>query len=334
MKYGRILLVIFVLTFGLFSILSPDRFLGINNLQTMLVQLPEFAILALGMMIVILTGGINLSIAATSALCGIVAALFLTAFPADGGGVFFVIVGTIVVGLLFAVLTGLFNGMLVAFVGVTPILVTIGARAVFKGLGLVLTKGGSVSSFPEAFYVIGSGTPLGIPIPLYIFVAVAILTYILLHRTPWGARVFMIGANPEAANFSGVPVRRILLQVYVYSSLLAGIAALIMISRYNSAKVTLGTSYLLQTVAASVLGGTSIYGGKGNVVGVILAAAILQVISSGLNILGVNRFLIEVSMGAILIVALTIDFLSTTGQWSRLAKLFSRRPASASAPGA
>jgi ribose/xylose/arabinose/galactoside ABC-type transport system permease subunit len=116
----------------------------------------------------------------------------------------------------------------------------------------------------------------------------------------------------------------VLLQVYVYSSLLAGIAAIIMISRYNSAKVTLGTSYLLQTVAASVLGGTSIYGGKGSVLGVILAATILQVISSGLNILGVNRFLIEVSMGAILILALTADFLTSTGQFEKLKGFFLR----------
>jgi simple sugar transport system permease protein len=322
MKYEHILLVIFVITFAVFGILSPDRFLGLNNLQTMLVQLPEFAILALGMMVVILTGGINLSIAATSALCGIVAALFLTAFPQDASGMTFIILGTVLAGLLFAILTGLFNGTLVAFVGVTPILVTIGARAVFKGLGLVMTKGGSVSSFPESFYFIGSATPLGIPLPLYIFLVVAIITYFLVHRTPWGARVFMIGSNAQAANFSGVPVRRILLQVYIYSSLLAGVAALIMISRYNSAKVTLGTSYLLQTVAASVLGGTSIYGGRGNVLGVILAAAILQIISSGLNILGVNRFLIEVSLGAILILALTINFLATTNRLPDLRKLF------------
>jgi simple sugar transport system permease protein len=324
MKYGRILLVIFVLAFGLFSILSPGRFLSPNNLRTMVVQLPEFAILALGMMIAILTGGINLSIAATSALCGIVSALFLTSFPTDAPGMGWIILGTIVVGILIAILTGLFNGVLVAFVGVTPILVTIGARAVFKGVGLVLTRGGSVSNFPEEFYVIGSAAPLGIPLPLYILAAVVVVSYVLLHRTPWGSHVFMVGSNAEAANFSGVPVRRVLLQVYVYSSLLAGIAAIIMISRYNSAKVTLGTSYLLQTVAASVLGGTSIYGGKGSVLGVILAATILQVISSGLNILGVNRFLIEVSMGAILILALTADFLTSTGQFEKLKGFFLR----------
>lgn len=324
MKYGRILLIIFVLAFGLFGILSPDRFLSLNNLRTMLVQLPEFAILALGMMIVILTGGINLSIAATSALCGIMGALFLTAFPTDAGGMVWIILGTILVGILAAVLTGLFNGVLVAFVGVTPILVTIGARAVFKGIGLVLTRGGSVSNLPEEFYVIGSASILGVPLPFFILAVVAFMTYMLLHHTPWGSHVFMVGSNEVAANFSGVPVRRVLLQVYIYSSLLAGIAALIMISRYNSAKVTLGTSYLLKTVAASVLGGTSIYGGKGSVLGVLLAAAILQVISSGLNILGVNRFLIEVSMGAILILALTADFLSSTGQFEKVRRLFLR----------
>ena len=121
--------------------------------------------------------------------------------------------------------------------------------------------------------------------------------------------MYMVGSNPTAAVFSGINVKRILLQVYIYSSVLAGLAAVIMLSRYNSAKVDLGSSYLLQSVAAVVLGGTSMAGGHGTVLGTVIAVAILQVVSSGLNILGVHRFIIEVIMGAILIAVLTVNII-------------------------
>lgn len=308
MKYTQILLGILVFAFGLFSILAPYQFLSPNNLRTIMSQMPEFAIMALGMMVVILTGGINLSIAATSALCGIVSGLFLAGQVAAGLSPPLVVLLAVLIGLGFAILTGAFNGGLVAYVGVTSIIVTIGARAVFTGLGLVMTRGGSISGFPLAYSFVGNSAPLGVPFPFFVFLAVLLVMYTLLHRTPWGRRVFAIGSNPLAAEYSGIRVRRVLFQVYVLSSLLAGIAALIMISRYNSAKITLGTGYLLQTVAASVLGGTSIYGGTGSVWGTVIAVAILQIISNGLNILGTNRFLIDASMGAILIIALTMNF--------------------------
>jgi simple sugar transport system permease protein len=321
-KYTHILLVILVVAFVFFSLLAPYQFLSANNLRTVMSQLPEFAIMALGMMIVIVTGGINLSIAATSALCGIVSGLFLAGQLAAGLSDPMVVLLTIAVGLGFAILTGAFNGSLVAYVGVTSIIVTIGARAVFTGVGLVFTRGGSISGFQPAYYFVGNSAPLGIPFPFFLFLAVVIFMYILLHRTPWGRRVFVIGSNSLAARYSGIRVQRVLFQVYVLSSLLAGLAALIMISRYNSAKVTLGTSYLLQTVAASVLGGTSIYGGTGSVWGTIIAVGILQVISNGFNILGVNRFLIDASMGAILIIALTVNYFLRK---QFFASLFNRR---------
>lgn len=127
----------------------------------------------------------------------------------------------------------------------------------------------------------------------------------------------MVGSNPTAAVFSGINVKRVLLQVYIYSSVLAGLAAVIMLSRYNSAKVDLGSSYLLQSVAAVVLGGTSMAGGHGTVLGTVIAVAILQVVSSGLNILGVNRFIIEVIMGAILIAVLTVNIISARREAER-----------------
>ena len=324
MKYQRTLVIILTLTFVFFSILSPSRFLRPYNLQTMLFQLPEFGILSLGMMICIATGGINLSISAATALSGIIGALILSGHVDSSLSVGWMIFGAIALGLITSFLTGVLNGVFVAFLGVTPILVTVGTRAVFEGIGFVLTKGGSVSGFPEGFDFIGAAAPLGIPFPLFIFSLVAAGTYLLLHRTPWGSRVFMIGSSPNASKYSGIPVRRILMQVYVYSSLMAGVAAVVMISRYNSGKVTLGSSYLLQSIAAVVLGGTSIYGGRGSVLGVILATAILQVISSGMNILGINRFLIQVSTGAILILALTVNYFAENGKLPKIGRFFGK----------
>ncbi len=313
-KKEYILCGVFAAIVIVMSILSPDRFLSLYNLQTMAFQLPEFGIIALGMMMVILTGGINLSITAGSALAGIMAAFILSGTIMAGSNIVLAIAVAIGVILLTSVLIGLLNGFVVAYIGVTPILVTLGSQILYEGISMWLTKGGAISNFPEAYYWFGNESIGPIPVPLIIFVIIAVVTYILLEKTPWGARVYMVGSNPTAAIFSGIDIKRILMQVYVYSALLAGCAAVIMLSRYNSAKVDLGSSYLLQSVAAVVLGGTNIAGGHGKVFGTVVAVAILQVISSGLNILGVNRFIIDMITGAILIAVLTLNILSNRRQ--------------------
>ncbi|MTI59040.1 MAG: ABC transporter permease [Firmicutes bacterium] len=312
MKNNKQLFIIFILLFILLSLISPDRFLTIRNMKTMAFQLPEFALITLGMMIVILTGGINLSITFASALSGIMAAYVLVNYDFN---VWIVILFAFLLAFLVALLTGLLNGLIVAYIGVTPILVTLGTGTLFEGISLKFTRGGTISGFSEQFSWIGNGTFLGFPIPILIFLVVAIFTFLLLERTPWGKKVYMLGSNSTAANFSGINVKKILLQVYIYSSLMAGIASIIMISRYNTAKVDLGSSYLLQSVSATVLGGTSISGGTGTVSGTIIALLILQMISSGLNVLGVNRFFIDIIMGAILILVLTIDYFSNKAEF-------------------
>lgn len=320
MKNNKQLFIIFVVIFGLLSLVSPDKFFSLRNLSTMAYQLPEFGLMTLGMMIVILTGGINLSITFASAISGIMMAYTLVNFDVN---VWILISLSLLVAFIVSIITGIFNGIMVAYVGVTPILVTLATGMVFEGISLKFTKGGSISGFPDQFLMIGNETILGIPIPILIFAIVALITYFLLEKSPWGTKVFMVGSNPEAANFSGINVKKILMQVYIYSSFMAGLASIIMVSRYNSAKVNLGSSYLLQSVSATVLGGTSISGGTGSVSGTIFALLILQVISSGLNVLGVNRFLINITMGAILIIVLTIDFITNKYEFKNLFKSLS-----------
>ncbi|MGI6777365.1 MAG: ABC transporter permease [Acetivibrionales bacterium] len=310
-----ILLGIFVFLFILMSVLSPSRFLSLRNLQSMAFQLPEFGILSLAMMIVIVTGGINLSVVSTSALAGIVAAMTMAHYNSVSGlsglSATILIIISIAACAVVALASGAFNGFIIAYIGVSPVLATLGTMTLFEGISLNFTKGGAISGLPEQFSWFGNGTIGFIPVPMIIFIIVTIITIILLEHTPWGLSVYMTGCNPVATMFSGINVKMVLMKVYLYSALLGGVAAIVMTSRYNSAKVDYGSSYMLQSVAASVLGGTNIAGGYGKVLGTVTAVAILQIVSSGLNILGINRYIVDIIMGGILIVTLSINFFTS-----------------------
>lgn len=308
-----ILVGVFIILFALMAILSPSRFLSLDNLQSMAFQLPEFGILSLAMMVVIVTGGINLSVTSTAALSGILTAFTLSKLNASGSNIVVTILAAIAVAVITSLVCGAINGSVVAYVGVSPILVTLGTMTLFEGISLNFTKGGAISGFPEQYFWFGNGTVLAIPVPMIIFVFVIIATVIMLERTPWGLSVYMVGCNPKATMFSGINIKKVLVRVYLYSAFLGSIAAIIMTSRYNSAKVDYGSSYLLQSVAAAVLGGTDVTGGYGKVMGTVIAVAILQVVSSGLNILGINRYIVDIIMGSILIVVLTINFINSRG---------------------
>ncbi|MBS4206981.1 ABC transporter permease [Bacillus sp. FJAT-50079] len=293
---GLIALSVFVLM----SLFIPG-FFGQNNLNNMMFQLPEFGLLALAMMIVIVTGGIDLSITYIAALSGVAIALM----QSHGYPIYI----AIIVGILVGVTCGLLNGVIVSKIGVSPILVTLGTMVLFEGIILSITKGSSISGFSESYSLIGNGFYMGIvPLSIIIFIFFAILTGVLLTRTKWGRSVYMIGSNPVASLFSGVNNSRVLMRVYLYAAMLAAIASIIMTSRYNSAKVDLGSSYLLQSVSAAVLGGTEIQGGYGKVIGTIYAVVIFQMLSSGLNLMGVPRPIVNVMMGAILILVLVLNF--------------------------
>lgn len=308
-----ILVGIFVGIFILMALLSPSKFLSMDNLQSMAFQVPEFGILSLAMMVVIVTGGINLSLVSTSALSGIMSAFTLSTLNAAGTNIFLTIVLSIAVAVVTALLCGMVNGYVIAYIGVSPILVTLGTMTLFEGISLNFTKGGAISGFPEQYFWFGNGSVMAIPVPMLIFLLVIIVTLVVLERTPWGLSVYMVGCNPKATMFSGINVKKVLTKVYLYSALLGSVAAIIMTSRYNSAKVDYGSSYLLQSIAAAVLGGTDIAGGYGKVIGTVLAVLILQVLSSGLNILGINRYIVDITMGAILIVVLGMNFINFKG---------------------
>ncbi|GIQ66606.1 ABC transporter permease [Paenibacillus cisolokensis] len=299
--YEKVLLAVFLGLFGLFALTAPN-FLSETNLKSMMVQMPELGLISLGMMVVILTSGIDLSITYISSLSGIAVAWGLVqGWPVPLA---------IAAGACTALLCGLFNGFFIARIGVSPIVLTLGSMLLFEGLALRVTKGGSISGFPESYYVIGGSSVGPIPLPMLFFIAAAIVTSVLLNRTVWGRSAYMLGSNPTAALYSGIPVRRVLIYVYLFSALMALIAAVIMTSRYNSGKVDYGSSYLLLSVAAVVLGGTSVRGGSGTVKGTVIGVCIFQILSSALNLYGLSPHIVNVMMGGILIVVLVANYLS------------------------
>jgi simple sugar transport system permease protein len=303
-----ILFVIFLAAFILMSILSPGRFLSRGNLQSMAYQLPEFGILALSMMLVIVSGGINLSITFTATLAMIVGGLAMAAITTKGGYFGLALFAGIGLMILTAFVCGALNGFVVAYLGITPMIATLGTSTLFEGISLNITKGGAVSGFPVEFLEIGGGAFLGIPVPMIIFIFFIIGVYLFLERSRFGSAIYMIGSNPKVSRYSGINVKQVLFWVYAVAGFLAAISGVLMASRYNSAKESYGSSYLLQSVAASVLGGTNINGGEGKIIGTIIAVMIIQVISSGLNIFGFNRYLTTIVMGGILLLVLTIKF--------------------------
>lgn len=286
--------------------LNPQRFFQAGNLQSMAFQLPELGLLSLGMMVIMVTGGINLAVVSTANLAGIVAALVMQ--NGEGGGAIVLAVGA---ALLVSLVVGVVNGALVAWVGVSPILATLGMMTLLNGISIVLTKGYVISGFPAAFQWIGNGYVVGIPAPLILFVVAAFILAVVLGRTAYGFELYMLGTNETATRFSGIDVNMVLIRSYAISGILSGLAALIMISRFNSAKSDYGQSYLLVTVLAAVLGGTSVYGGFGTVLGLVLALVILQIVSSGLNLLQVNAFLTRAIWGAILAAVMIVNHYRT-----------------------
>ena len=280
------LAIIAVVVFALMGILSPERFLSEQNLTSMAFQFPEFAILALAITLVMMTGGIDLSVVGIANLSAVVAALILTEFagpdlPLQASLLWlgFALGASLLIGAM----VGLLNGTLVAFLGLPPILATLGSGLVFTGFAIALTGGSAVMGFPEVVAWIGNSQMLGLPTPLLIFIMLAVALHFLMTRSVFGIRISMFGTNPLAALYAAVDVKGMLLKVYMLSGLFASVAGMVIMSRANSAKADYGSSYLLLAVLIAVLGGVNPYGGYGRVVGVVLAVLSMQFLSSGLN---------------------------------------------------
>lgn len=287
---------------------ANPRFLNAYNFESMAFFLPELGILSIAVMIAMLTGGIDLSIVGLANLSAIAAGLFFQRMGGAEAGIGTVLIG-VAIALSVGLLGGLINGWLISRLRITPILATLGTGQVFTGLALVLTGGPAIVGFPAAWNAIGNAKLGPIPVPFVIFIAVCVGVWLLLSRTAFGLQLMLIGTNPRAAVFAGINRARMLMYSYALTGLLAAMAGIILSGRTNAAKSDYGASYLLQAVLIAVLGGTNPAGGRGNVLGVVLALISLVMLSSGFQMMRVSNHLIDFIWGAFLIGVLVLNYL-------------------------
>lgn len=289
-----------VLIFLVMGILAPKSFLGMTNLQSMCIQFSEFGVLAFGMMLAMISGGIDLSLVGIANFASIAGAVVMIKSGGSGTSILLGIVTALIVGGL----CGIFNGFMIGYLQIPPMLVTLCGLQLFTGMGLVITKGPALTGLPESFEAIANGTIAQIPIALIIFAVSALAVSFLLKSTIYGQHVSFLGTNATAAKYSGIRNLKVTIMTYGISGVLGGVGGILMASHYNSAKSDYGSTYTLLTLLIVVLGGTHPDGGKGKVAGVALAIIVLQMVSSAFNILRVNAFIKTFVWGLILLIVM------------------------------
>ena len=282
-----------------FSALTP-RFLTAANFSSMAFQLPVLGLLTLAMLVPILSGGLNLAVIFTANISGLTFAWTLITLGGPDAGIAALLLG-MVAALAVGATSGWVMGIVIAYTGAHPILVSLAMMIFLRGLGEFLTRGGDISGFPDYLNVIGHGHVLGMPIPMIIFCAAAVVWHVMLKRTRHGFSVYMIGSNIEASEYSGLHTKQTLTVIYTISGVICAVAGIMMAARFNSVRVGHGEAFLLVTVLACFLGGIDPFGGFGKVLPVFIALIILQVLSSGLNLLGANQHLSTAVWGLFLI---------------------------------
>lgn len=282
-----------------------SNFLTANNLLNLLLQVTSNALIAFGMTFVILTGGIDLSVGSILALSSALTAGLL------GSGM--PVTLAILISLILGCILGMMNGLLISYGKLAPFIVTLATMTIFRGATLVYTNGNPITkglSDTFLFQFLGQGYIVGIPFPviiMFIVFIVFIVLYVLLHKTAFGKSVYAIGGNEKAAYISGVKLNKVKIIIYSISGIMASISGLIITSRLSSAQPTAGASYEMDAIAAVVLGGTSLSGGKGRILGTLIGALIIGVLNNGLNIIGVSAFWQQVVKGVVILIAVLID---------------------------
>ena len=308
-----ILLVLFGIA-AFFEVLGwflvDQSFLGnMARLQIIILQVSVIGIIAVGVTQVIITGGIDLSSGSVVAMSGMIAATF--AQTSDWSKVFFPaltdqpFIVPLAVGLGVGALAGFINGWLIARTKIPPFIATLGMMVSARGIARWFTDGSPVSGFTDSFAMLGNG--LGRWMPVVIFLAVAVTFHIVMRYTRFGKFTYAIGANPQAARVSGINIEAHLIKVYVIAGLLAGLAAMVAIARIKTAQAGMGLMYELDAIAAAVIGGVSLSGGRGRITGTVIGALILGVMLSGFTFLRVDAYYQDIIKGAIIVVAVVVD---------------------------
>lgn len=316
------MIVILVALMAFFAVVKPAQFFGLRTWTGMAVQFPEFGIMALGVMITMFTAGIDLSMVSVANLTGICTALLLKSVLGDEAtGLTSVSAMLIALVMAFAVggLCGAFNGFLISRVKIPPILATLGTLELFGGVAIVISEGKGVPGF-KPFSDVLTGKLFGVvPLQLVVFITCVAVIGFLLAMTSFGTKILMLGTNETAARFSGMHVNSLLMKTYTLSGILAGMAGMVMLATYNSAKAGNAEPYTLLTILIVVLGGVNPNGGKGRLTGVILATLTLQILASGLNMFpDISNFYRPLIWGAVLLLVITMDEAKGSKTLSRL----------------
>jgi ribose/xylose/arabinose/galactoside ABC-type transport system permease subunit len=304
-EWGRVteyvIVVAILVESVVFAIITPE-FFSVPNLINIALSIAITGILAVGMTIVILTGGIDLSVGSVAALAGVVAAMIAAA----GGSAGSVVLGS-AAALAVGMGVGIFNGVVVAQFRVPPFVATLAMLTICRGLVFTVTGGRSISNLPAAFAFVGRARVLGLPVPVIIMFVVFAAGWVLLTRTVFGRYIYALGGNPRAAFHAGVNTKLFTFLPYVLNGLLVGLAGLVLASRLGAGVPNAGLQYELDVIAATVVGGTSLTGGRGSVIGTLWGAVFIGVLNNGLNLAGVDPYMQRIALGVVLLLAVLAD---------------------------
>lgn len=295
-EYGSVIALLVV--FLILSISSPF-FLRSSNIRNIIVQVAVIAILAEGATFVILTGGIDLSVGAVLALSGVLSASIVK----NTGNTFLGIFVCIAV----AIICGLICGVLIAYGKVPAFVTTLGMMSIARGLSFVYTKGKPISGFSAAFRFLGTGDIFGLPVMIIVVIVLFVLMNFILKKTAFGRITCSIGSNEEATRLTGINTKKYLVRIYMLAGFLTGIASLMYVGRINSGHPNSGQGYELNAIAAVVIGGTSLSGGKGSIMGTLVGALLMGIIGNGLNLLNISSYYQNVVLGLVIILAVLAD---------------------------
>lgn len=290
--------------------IMTDKFFTADNGLNVLRQIAVNICIATGMTLVVLTSGIDLSVGSVLALCGAVTAgLLKNGIEIPAGNLFigFTLLGAILGGLILGWLLGWFNGFTITKFNVPPFVATLAMLTIARGFTMLYTKGHPISNLGKSFAFIGSGSWSGIPVPVWIAATVVLIAVFVTQKTKMGRYIYAIGGNEQAAKLSGININKVKITVYSIAGALAALGGIIVTARLDSAQPNAGISYELDAIAAVVIGGTSLSGGKGSVWGTVMGAVIIGVLNNGLVLLNVSPFWQQVVKGAVILLAVIID---------------------------
>lgn len=296
-------MAILIVLVMIYFVTQNERFGTIENLRNVMIAAAPFALIALGQTLVILTGGIDLSVGSVIAVTSMTAAWL--SLRVDNIWI------AVLVAILVGAFAGLVNGVLVAYLNVTPFVATLGTLTAASGFAYVIGDGAPINGLPPEFSELANFKIFGFQAPVYVMIAGFIILGIIMRKSAWGMRVYAVGGNRTAAEVAGIKVRGILISVYVISGFLAGISGVILASRVSSGTPNLGSGYELEAIAAVVIGGASLMGGRGTVFGTLLGLFLIQTLNNGLDILVVPAYWQMVISGVLIVSAVAVDVWAT-----------------------